>query len=499
MTARRAVHAAYAAEATPPGPPMVGVWDQWTVLSDRFYSKEGDLSLHDEETCRAFIENFRRTTDDLPCNIDHNKNRVVGTYNALALFIGGACVDFATHDPSVLPPAFEELPGGDDGSPPNDGIYWRRATLTELGLVSGPYQRKVSPEFWMRGKNQFEEDIGPQAVGGAWTNYPFLPGCEKHTEFTKEPAMPKKMTYAERCYTEAGVGKDDDEKQRFAKVNAFWRGKHGAEFAKFEEGAGVGKDDDDEKKFTKVMSYMAGKFGDAEEGEGGAQEMTGPSVSGTSPPEVHGGEASNEQVPGPGQMTGRDGFAKFAKELGLPTDPAAAKAKLQTYAAAAQDLPRLNQQVQALAGEALERKKSELKVEAQEFTRQAWGRGQIRPRANEKHADAQNRIMQLYTQSGKAAAEAALNDPGSYTPPEAMNGPLHFTNERPPQEASRPDEEIIRRAELKMKAAGIEPKTGRGTYDHRLSQFAREVCNEDPALGKRYRNQSKLALLEGLV
>lgn len=470
--------------------PQVGCWDQWCVLNERPYSKEGDQSLMDEAACRAFLENFRRQPDDLPCNISHDKSQVVGFYNAMALFVGGICVDLASHDPSVAAPTLDELPGADDGSPPDDGIYWRRRELTDLGLAASTYLRKVSPEFFMRGKNQHEEEVGPLAVGGAWTNYPFLPGCEKHA--FERTTMPKPKTFAARCYEEAGV--KDDDPAKFSKLRSFWKGKHGAEYAKYEEEAGVEKDDDDEKAASKMTIFMAGRFGKE---EGGGQEMTGPTVSGEAPPVIDGGEPNKDPVAG-AEMT------KFERvllgRLGLPADMAAAKAKLQTYEAAAKDLPKLNQQVQALAADVTERKKGELKTEAQEFVRTAWGKGQIRPRQSEKHEDAKGRILQLYAQSGKAAAEAALNDPGSFTPPEAVAGALQlYSQERPPQEASRPDEEILRRCAVEMTKDGIEPKDKNGVWNHQLGRYARAICKQDPALSKRYAGQSRMALLEGLA
>lgn len=473
--------------------PQVGVWDQWCVLSRRAYSKEGDQSLMDETACRQFIENFRRSPDDLPCNISHDKSKVVGWYNAMALFVGGQLVDFASHDPAVPQPTPADLPGGDDGSPPDDGIYWRRARLTDIGMAAAQYLRKVSPEFFMRGKNQFEEEVGPLAVGGAWTNYPFLPGCEKH-EFERV-TMPKK-TYAQRCFEEAGVGKDDDEKTKFSKVTAYWRGKHGGEYAKYEGDAGVGKDDDEPTRMTKMMAYMAGKYGDLvvrhDDDEPG--EMTGPSVSGTAPPVVNGGAPSQDQVPGGGGQMSRESFQRFARELGLPEDPTAARAKLQTLQSAAQDLPRLNQQVQQLTAAEQKRREFEKGEEAQKFVHEAWRRGQIKPRQSEKHEEARGRILQLYTKSGKEAAEAALLEPGSFTPPEAMAGDLQlYSFERPQPEAGRPDEEILRRARERMKKDGIE-----NPLDPKLSQYCRAVAEEDPGLSKRYLNQSRAALFEGL-
>lgn len=481
-----------------PEEPGVGLWDQWCVLSSRAYSKEGDQSLMDEVACRMFLENFRRQPDDLPCNISHDKSQVVGFYNAMALFVGGVCVDFATHDPGVAQPTIDELPKADNGSPPDDGIYWRRRELTELGLAASTYLRKVSPEFYMRGKDQFEQEIGPLAVGGAWTNYPFLPGCEKHA-FERTTPMPKPKTFAARAYEEAGV--KDDDPAKFSKLRSFWKGKHGEAYSKYEEEAGVEKDDDDEKAASKMTIFMAGRFG-KEEGAAPPAEMTGPTVSGEAPPVVDGGEPNKDQVAGAGsEMT------KFERvllgRLGLPADMAAAKARLQTYEAAAKDLPKLNQQVQTLAADVATRKQGELKTEAQEFTREAWRRGQIRPRANETHAQAQGRILQLYTSAGKGAAEAALNDPGSYTPPEALAGGLQlYANERPADEARRPDEEILRRCAIEMEKDGIEDPTGKkrgGVWDYRLGKYARAICQQDPQLGKRYAGQSRMALLENLA
>lgn len=490
-------------QAAAPMEPQIGVWDQFCVLNDRPYSKEGVQSLLNDEHCREILANFRLSKDDLPANISHDKDRVVGFYNALALVVGGTAVDFATHDPTVAPPMQDELPGGDDGSPPDDGLYWRRCRLTDLGRGAKQYLRKVSPEFFSEGKNEFGDPIGYQAVGGAWTNYPFLQGCELN-EFERETRkglpMAKKMSYAARCYEDAGCGKDDDDKVKFAKVSAYWRGKHGAEFAKYAEDAGVGKDDDESTQMTKMMSYMAGKFGDLEikHKDDDGQEMTGPSVSGTAPPVVDGGEPNKDEVPGAGGQMTRE-FERFARELGLPTNPAAARARVQSYETAAQALPQLERQVQALAAGEKERQKQMLRSEAQEFTATAWRAGRIRPRADEKHSDAQARILNLYTKSGKEAAEAALLDAGSYTPPEAMGNVLHFSNDRPAQEMSRPDEEIMRRCAIEMEKNGITPKDKSGRWDYRLGEYAKAICQQDPTLAKRYRNQSRAALMQELA
>lgn len=478
--------------------PKIGVWDQWTVLNNRPYSKEGESSLHDEAACRLFLANFRNQKNDLPANISHEKTTVVGWYNALALFIGGKLVDIADHAPGVFPdPTIEDLPRGADGSPPDDGIYWRRARLTDVGLKSKQYLRYVSPEFYMQGKNEHGDTIGPLAVGGAWTNYPFLDGNELN-EYERKPTMgKKKSSYASRCYEEAGVGKDDDDKTKYSKLAAYWRGQNGAKFGKYEEAAGVSKEDDDSAKMTKVMSYMTGKFEKDEDEE--EEKMTGPTVSGEAPPVVHGGEPNKDPVAGQ-SMEKAEAFQAFAKELGLPSDPVAAKAQLQTFASMKESLPQMSQQLRQLQVAQQMREEESKAILAKEFVRDAWNQGKIFPRKNEKHSDARDRILQLYTKSGKEAAEAALLEPGSFTPPEAMGGPIHYRRDnQSPTEFLRPDEEILHLAEEKMKAKGITPKNGAGVYDARLVQFAREVCQENPSLAQKYKKQSSAALLEGLV
>lgn len=463
---------------TTPQEARVGVWDQWCVLGDRPYSKEGDLSLMDELACRQFLDNFRKRPDDLPCNINHNKDQVVGFYDAMALFVNGQLVDVAKHDPSIPDPSLADLPVPDNAlmeQRPDDGIYWHRATLTDLGRVSTQYLRKVSPEFFIRGKNQFNEEIGPLAVGGAWTNYPFLPGCEKH-EFERQTNMPKKMTYAQRLFESAGCGKDEDDKSKFSRLSSYWRGQHGAKYTAYEEAAGIGKDDDESVKMRLMMAYMQRFEKDEDEDKKPEEMALAPSVEAGAPTVINNGAQPSDPVPGPGgQMT--QGKVEMTQE------------QYQTFLSIKDQLPKVNQEVQQLK---TERDQGIKARKAQEFTMAAWNAGRIIPRADETHEQAQQRIMRLYTNTGEASAKDALADPGSYTPPAAMMQTYTYSNERPTQSAKRPDEEIMRLTVERMTKAGIPDPLGTksgGRPDHRFQQYAMEVISENPNLGSAWVNQ----------
>ena len=178
--------------------PIVGVWDQWCVASDKPYIKMATLddgteieqtSLLDAESCRQIVRNFGLSKDDLPCTLGHQHSTVdkaqykTATYSALAYWRGGQVDSFAAHG-DIQRPTETDLPHADNGQRPEDGIYAFRQTVTDLGeaIVTKRAVRKTSPEFVMDGRNQQNESIGPQALGLAWTDDPFLNGCEINLE-----------------------------------------------------------------------------------------------------------------------------------------------------------------------------------------------------------------------------------------------------------------------------------------------------------------------------
>ena len=185
--------------------PIVGVWDQWCVASDKPYIKMATLddgteieqtSLLDAESCRQIVRNFGLSKDDLPCTLGHQHTTVdkaqykTATYSALAYWRGGKVDTFAAHG-DIQRPTESDLPHADNGQRPEDGIYAFRQTVTDLGeaIVTKRAVRKTSPEFVMDGRNQQNESIGPQALGLAWTDDPFLNGCEINLE--RFPQMQK--------------------------------------------------------------------------------------------------------------------------------------------------------------------------------------------------------------------------------------------------------------------------------------------------------------------
>lgn len=481
--------------------PKLNVWDQWCVMSDRPYNKDGELALLNEAACRQIVANFAASRDDLPCNISHDKQQVVAHYNALALFIGGKCVAHADHA-GMPAPTVLDLPGGDDGSPPDDGIYWRRARITDLGRGAKQFLRKCSPEFLTAAKNPHGDSIGPQALGGAWTNYPFLDGCELHEfERPKEPVKMAKKTYARKCMEDAGVDEKDDAAQKMSKLRAYWRGAHGAKYAKFESAAGVDEKDDDDKKYTKIMAYMSGKFEDHAEPDGDeptpggkpAQMTEGPVVSPGAPTVITDkpGE-SKDQVPGPG-----------GSMVGAGAEVRMTRAEFQRYEASAAQLPAIQQQLQQTSAQVQqltrEREAAKTAAAATEFTRAAYLAGRVPMFPNDSPEAAQARIVQQYTAFGKEAAERMLAAPNSFPVRANTEMPLQFSSDTPAggarggvmKDGESPSDAILRLAREKQKAAGDKD-------DAKLLEFSREVCAEHPKLAELYSNQGRLALFDGL-
>ena len=178
--------------------PLTGVWDQWCVMSARPYVKmimtdQGEeveqTSLLNLDTCRKIVLNFGLSKDNLPCTLGHQGSTVekaqykTATYSAMAVWHQGQVVEFAAHG-EVERPTLADLPRADNGQAPEDGIYCYRNTVTDLGaaILEKRAVRKTSPEFVMDALNQQAQSIGPQALGLAWTDDPFLNGCEINLE-----------------------------------------------------------------------------------------------------------------------------------------------------------------------------------------------------------------------------------------------------------------------------------------------------------------------------
>jgi len=468
--------------------PRVGVWDQWCVMSDRPYVQEGKPALLNEANCRAIVANFAAQKDDLPCNKSHEKSSTVAYYNALALFIGGRMVTWATHDPAVPPPTLEDLPRGDDGTPPDDGIYWHRARLTDLGAALAQYIRKVSPEFVSAAKNSFGDDIGYQALGGAWTNYPFLDGCEKH-EFERKPMA--KKSYMQRCYEDAGVTDKDDDASKMSKINAYWRGKHGgASMAKYEASAGCTEKDEPASRMSKMSAYMTARSEYEEEAAAKSEkpaEMQDPVVQTGTPPEISQKPASTDQVAGQGHSMEKNLAAGIEMEKRLLDQQRVLDQKIADFD-------------RKQAAEAAKRA-------AHEYTRKVWTEGRILPRGDETEQAAQERILHLFEKGGKDLADRALLDPHSYTPREAMlteytrNGmPFGWQDPQGDAEATRPDYAIIERAVALAKQDGKQMEYSKETYlvsgkdKGAFNDYAARVAQQNPALAKAWMNQPKRAM-----
>jgi hypothetical protein len=145
-------------------------------------------------------------------------------------------------------------------------------------MQAKPGMRKCSPEFFMNADDQHGQQVGPVAAGGAWTNYPFLEGCELN-EFEKKgsPAMPKKSKFA-RMMEAAGIDEKDDDAVKMSKLRAYSAGEEAA------EGRNAESEDDDPKK----PAQMEGAAAAPADGKG-KTEMEDPQAgpAGTQQPDHH--------------------------------------------------------------------------------------------------------------------------------------------------------------------------------------------------------------------
>lgn len=435
----------------------VGVWDQWCVYSDRPYvqrkmvdGKEVEqVSLLNPEVATFILDNFARSKDDLPGNLGHDKHLTVAFYNAFVEVIGGQVTRYATHDPRVPQPTIDQLPGGDDGSPPDDGLYWHRCRLTKLGLTIKPGMRKCSPEFLMDADDPHGEKQGPTACGGAWTNYPFLEGCELN-EFEKaRPQMATKKSRFERKMEAAGVTETDDDATKMSKLRAYEAGQEAEEERsemqrRMESGAAAGAEGDREGK-DKKPAEMEDPIVTTEAGQPAIKEPP------TDQDPVSGGRSMTQGQGGQRQME-RGGKAA------LPAGYVAiSEERLRTLEAGIQQLPKVNERLVQMERE---RTAETTRRTADKAVAAAWKAGQIIPRQDETHAEARDRFMRLY-EKGEATFKDALAPIGSFTAPEMMM--IEFErvgagsgNAQPV--GGRPDEAIIKLAEARL---AEETKAGR--------------------------------------
>lgn len=392
-------------EATPRnGAAQVGVWDQLAALSNEYYSKEGRLSLINEQSARVGLQNFREQKNNLVATIGHDFRDGAADYNALALLCGGAVVDFASHDAALPPPTIDMLPGGDDGSPPDDGVYCYRCYISPLGQEKSALYRYISPEFFNDGELPNGKRVGLQFTGLCWTNRPFLDGVEKQ-RYERTPMDPNMNNAAPAPAPAAAMTMDP------------------AMMAKCMEEAGITPADDEATKMMKMAVYSQKvkmsaappmppkKEGEAEAAGAKKPDMAAARVEPTAPAELPAaaspapapaGGSPDVMVPGdPGLQPAGPGMAGeggnyMSRLQAMERQAAADRAKLVK-----------------LEAEAQLRASTERKADAQLFAFEAFRRGQIPIRGSETPATAQERIANLYTAKGKEAAEAALADPGT--------------------------------------------------------------------------------------
>lgn len=519
----------------------IGLWDQWCVLSEEPYIKTvfvggqavEQQSLLNEANCRTILENFANQKDNLPCTLGHYSTTAdkakfkVAEYSALALFVGGQCVAMASHEDGLAQPTLDMLPRGDNGDAPEDGIYVYRKFLTDLGKACWSKQavKKTSPEFLTEATDQHNRPIGPLAQGLAWTDSPFLDGCEIKFERgdemvrrnlidelkrlrpmaaragyeptsanlrarEREREIYRGLTPEERVlvdneshnwetgmhksFMEAGCMESDEPKVMSKKLFAHY-GRTGMSKAGCMESD---KAEDVVAKFAKSMEdadAMAMESGDADKDKG--QEHKEPDkdnkVEMQSDPIVQKGAPTYIDQPGPNNKVV---YEKTASQ---------------------QTIEALSQQFQMEQKRRIEMERTvaslqakEKRGEAEKAVNAAWGAGQIVPHPSEKDADARARFMRLYDK-GADAFKDALAPVGTYATREQMGErltmnhlPVNFERSTVEMEADRPDEEILRLIAEKRKS---------GAKGDTL-KLARQVCMERPALGTAYRHQSKAAL-----
>lgn len=540
--------------------PIIGVWDQWCVMSALPYVKvitteTGDeieqTSLLDLNVCKQIVRNFGLSKDDLPCTLGHQQTTPdkarfkTATYSALAVWHQGQVVEFAAHGP-IERPTEADLPRADNGQRPEDGIYAYRKTVTELGaaIVQHKAVGKTSPEFVMDSRNQQNESIGPQALGLAWTDDPFLNGCEINLE--RFPQMRKYTTMQHRWESlrqrkgmemnrlqdvrneeialvadlrDAQRNADDAARRGDSANSAAWGQKaqqlrtridrvlqdirQEENMKTYEAEAGVEEKDSPEQKYGKIKAH----FGRKALMEAGVQDADTPDVAlgkfakhmecheaackmeAAPHSEPDADDKDKQKMEGPTVMPGAPTYV----DPGKPSDVVVGGHKMETTEALAYEVKRLRGQVEQQSKVLHAYEAKDKRQTAQSQVTEAWRQGRIVPLPGESAAQAQSRFLVKYERDPKLF-EADLAPVGTNVLPGGLD--MQLTRAGLPVAFERdgsavdfggrnPDEEIIARADA------IKAKNPKLTN----AQAAAKVLLESPHLGSSYVSQSRRALL----
>ena len=517
--------------------PLTGVWDQWCVMSARPYVKmvmtdNGEEieqeSLLNLDTCRKIVLNFGLSKDNLPCTLGHQKTTVekaqykTATYSAMAVWSQGQVVEFAAHG-EVARPTVDDLPRADNGQAPEDGIYAYRNTVTDLGaaILEKRAVRKTSPEFVMDALNQQAQPIGPQALGLAWTDDPFLNGCEINLErfpqmrkFAKGPQMASDWYVKTDKFGSTYAGKNrqqaDQKAEELMRQGAKWweiiapdNSSVGGGYVEHEKQAGVDEKDSPEQKYGKIKAH----FGRKAMMEAGIADADTPDVAMAKFAKHHEmmchetGDASatgSQQHKEPDKDNLMEGPSAIP---GAPTeiDPGSVSNNVvgghamerDTMRAMSEKIKQDRVEIQTMQRKLAEMERAQRKEHATKAVESAWQAGRIVPLPGESAERAKARFLVKYEKDPAMFADD-LAPAGTHAVAGSLSGrmtsnglPLNFERGTFAEEAGRPDEEIIRRAEdLRAK----NPK---------MSKIAavKQVCMESPELNRAYSTQSRRAAM----
>lgn len=459
-------------------------WEQWCVLSEnRPYVKytpnpvTGEMvrqvCLLNEQNCRQILENFRRQKDDLPATQRHDKGEALAWHNAMALVVGGAVIDMASHAPELLAPSISDLPGSDRGEVPEDGIYVHRCEMTHLGVERiGTTLKKISPEFHSNFTNQFGDRIGYTALGSTYTNYPFLDGNEAQ--------------YAREAWHMEGA-MDPTQQQDVAPE----------EMAQIMQEAGVAPSDDQQTmatKFCRLMKMTKASAQQAPAAVPGQPAAKPPAAPPTQMEEATEPSIGAEKPPAPAAAAAPapSGGAPTVEPNGKKPEGETAMERWVTFERRLQSVETENRQLRAKEAQ---RMSQERKTEGELFAFEKGRLGCIKPRPTETFEQAVSRVAKRYTESGRAAAEDCLDAPGSYTPPDSMlveytrgGVPIGWKAPEPKgaKPGERPDEALTRLAREKVTAKGQEGQP------FAFSKALEEVRAEYPELVTKYQTDPGL-------
>ena len=517
--------------------PLTGVWDQWCVMSARPYVKmvmtdNGEEieqeSLLNLDTCRKIVLNFGLSKDNLPCTLGHQKTTVekaqykTATYSAMAVWSQGQVVEFAAHG-EVARPTVDDLPRADNGQAPEDGIYAYRNTVTDLGaaILEKRAVRKTSPEFVMDALNQQAQPIGPQALGLAWTDDPFLNGCEINLErfpqmrkFAKGPQMASDWYVKTDKFGSTYAGKNrqqaDQKAEELMRQGAKWweiiapdNSSVGGGYVEHEKQAGVDEKDSPEQKYGKIKAH----FGRKAMMEAGIADADTPDVAMAKFAKHHEmmchetGDASatgSQQHKEPDKDNLMEGPSAIP---GAPTeiDPGSVSNNVvgghamerDTMRAMSEKIKQDRVEIQTMQRKLAEMERAQRKEHATKAVESAWQAGRIVTLPGESAERAKARFLVKYEKDPAMFADD-LAPAGTHAVAGSLSGrmtsnglPLNFERGTFAEEAGRPDEEIIRRAEdLRAK----NPK---------MSKIAavKQVCMESPELNRAYSTQSRRAAM----